>query len=404
MARRKNNESIGGVEFRSTVNVFKYNAKYEGIVDGNSVQIPFFAEYRGKRFSKLVYTWHTKGKNGEKIERCIEVNGDGELGIPTTYEYDVLCALQRIFIKNKTKNGMCELIKEGYDEDYLNIDFGITELGVEMGLSKSVSNYTRDKIRKALKILMAATITSTEKGGVYDITKKNHITNKEHSFHLLESVMTTEVIDKDNDNTILKDVAKIRLSKFIYEQMCNNYKLIYNSNTVFKTKNVAARKMYHQLLQLAGDKQIAYANINYLIEKNPCKSKEPRRQKEYIKKVLKVIEESNMAKIKINKDTVIASFNKDINMLEEVTPNNQILKKYNKFKEIQAKFYELGFDMLETSMILEDLENIRYIQALLRYYDVKEQYEKIDNPKSFLNKYISNKYSIDKKYYNKECL
>lgn len=385
----------------STAKVFYHNVKLEGIVDGNTVQLPFIAEYRGDRQTALEYIWYTKDLKGNRIKRGIFVSGHGKYGVPDLGDYDTLVALQRLFFYQKTQNGICELetdISKITDND-LAITFTIDRLAKEMGYH-SPSNATRNKIKKSLKKLVATTIENRFEGGIYDIKNKKYILNQDRSFHYLESREGSTITDEEGNE--IQDITKIRFSRFFYEQIINDYKLFYNAPNINKTKNKMAKKMYLLALQWKGNNSFSWVNINTLMERIPMKQKQPKYRKQYIKKALKELNDKKVVKVKYdvdNKDKVYFIF--DENKVEE----HYLLNKYNKFSEIQEAFYGMGFTMIEIDEYL-DVEKIRYIQGLLRYVKTQEMNGNIKKDiKNYflkcLKKVLTNQMKIDEKYMNK---
>ena len=77
----------------------------ESIIEINSIQLPFIAEYKGEKLKSIYYKWINR--TGKPAQRGVYVSGHEDFGVPTLRELDILVALQSIFIKNKTKNGIC---------------------------------------------------------------------------------------------------------------------------------------------------------------------------------------------------------------------------------------------------------------------------------------------------------
>jgi hypothetical protein len=377
------------LQVKKTARVFKYNAGIDAIAEGNTIQIPFIAEYKGDRLTALEYIWYTKTTNG-LLKRGIYVSGHGEYGVPTTKEHDVLIALQRIFLNKKTVNGVCELETENLPDGYLDIEFSIYELAKEIGYG-SPNNDIRDNIKKSIEILVSTTIKSLYEGGIYDVRNKQYIVNAESMFHYIEASEGYSI--KDEDGNVITDITKIRLSRFFYDQIVNDYKLYYNQKTINKTKNSSARKLYQMALQWKGNNDFAFANLETLIERMPMKESKPKYQKQFIKKLLDILDKKGMCKItydKENPDKVYFIFNNTDKLLAN---------KYNTFREIKEGFKNLGFSEEETDVYL-DVENIKYIQALLRYMDIQLRYGKIEKPQKYFLSYLKEKYPIDEKYYN----
>ena len=178
---------MGNLVIKGTAKTFKYRAGIESIAEGNSVQLPFIAEYKGEKKTALEYTWYTKDDKGDIHKRGIFVSGHGTYGVPTLFEYDVYVTLQDIFLKKKTKNGICELKTNNIDDNYLKIEFSINELAREMGYKLPINNSVRNNLKKAIKTLLATTVFSIYEGGVYDVVNKKDIKKKEKGSQELES-------------------------------------------------------------------------------------------------------------------------------------------------------------------------------------------------------------------------
>lgn len=371
--------------------VFRYNAGVDSLVDGNSVQIAFMRDYKGETQTAMEYIWYTK-ENNNLIKRGILVSGHGQYGVPTLKEYDIYVALQRIFIDKKTKNGVCELQTDSVDDDYLKIEFSINELARELGYS-TPSNATRENLKKSIEILLATTIFSKHEGGIYDIRNKKYITSTTVGFHFIEDMNNNEV--RDENGEIIYDVTNIKLSKFTYEQILNDYKLFYNKQIYNKTKNLIARKIYHMALQWKGNNNFSFANINTLIERIPMYNVDDKYKKRDIKKALKVLDDKGMVKIKYdndNPDKVYFIFKDDI--------NNNHLKKYNTYAEIEEAYYRMGFTFDEIGDYL-DVQKIKHIQAILRYLDTRIRSNSITNIKEYFKTCIKNPdLKLDEIYYN----
>lgn len=381
---------------KGSAKVFRYNAGVDAIVDGNTVSMAFLREYRAKndegtneRKTLMEYTWYTKD-NGNLIKRGLKVSGHGEYGVPTLKEYDVYIALQRIFISKKTNNGICELpqITNELGEDVLTINFTINELCKELGY-KTPGAKTRENIKKSIDTLLATTLFSMHEGGIYDINKKKYISNTKVAIHLLESMISVDMIGDDGVEDM--NYTRLKLSRFTYDQILNDYKLFYDKDIYNKTKNLMAKKIYHMALQWKGSNNFSYANIDTIIERIPMIDMEHRYKKRDIKKALRELDDKGIVKIKYddkNADKVYFMFDCE---------QNTCVMKYNNYSEMKEKFYSIGFNIVETEELL-DIQNIRYIQALLRYIDTKNN---IKNLKNYFKKCLKDNIKVDGMYYDK---
>ena len=111
-------------------------------------------------------------------------------------------------------------------------------------------------------------------------------------------------------------------------------------------------------------------------------------KKRDIKKALKELNDKEIVKIKYdqeNPDKVYFVFNE----------GGEKPKKYNTYKEVVQRYTDMGFTEEEMDQYL-DIQDIRYVQALLRYIDSKK---KISNAKKYLIKCINDKIEIPSKYF-----
>lgn len=395
MAKRtKDVDRIFGANMKilNTAKVLKLNAD-EAVVDSNSVQLPCISEYRGKRITALEYTWDTK-VDGNPIKRGIRVSGHGIYGVPTLRELDVMIALQCIFINKYTKNGVAELKTEDIREEDLYINFTINELARELGYS-SPNNNVRSNIKKSIEILVATTISNLYEGGIYDVKAREYIKNPHVSYHYIESYAGYEIEEGEEKKVI--DVTKIKISKFFYDMIVNNYKLYYNRELYKKTSNLTARKIYLIALQWMGKRDYACANITTLIQRVPMAQSEPKYQKQYIKTALKNLNEKKLLKIIYDRNNPDKVYMVKPNVdLEE----NELyyLDMFNTYDEIVEGLIDFGISETEISGLF-NIEKMRYFQALLRYGNTLKLYGKIRDNRDWILKYIKEEYPIEDKYF-----
>ncbi|MBU3114043.1 hypothetical protein [Clostridium lacusfryxellense] len=277
--------------------VYKLNAG-ESIVDGNSIQLPCIAEYQGNRYIDLAYNWSSR--KGAPVQRGIFVSGHAEYGVPTLRDLDTLVALESIFIKNKTDNGICELKTEDLLDEDLYIDFTINKLSRELGFN-SINNHTRDLIKRSIEVLVATTITNSYKGGLYDIRTKKYDNDLSSQYHYIEGYTGYEETDVSGITKIV-DVTKIKISRFFYTMIVNNYNLIYDKTLYGKTKNYTAKKIYLLALLWMGKNNYTTTMIDTLIECVPVAQKEIQYKRQYIKKALSDLNDNLMLNIVYDKN------------------------------------------------------------------------------------------------------
>lgn len=405
--------SVGNSGIINTTKVLRIESNI-AVVDSNNIQLPCVAEYRGKRITAFEYVWKGKEsviKEGKEIKvtvkRGVLISGHGEYGIPTLRDIDVLITLQDLFIRRKTKDGVCELKIEGITEEDLIIDFSINKLARELGYAMPVNNTVRNNIKKSIEILVATTLVNRYSGGIYDITSKKYIKNLNAQYHYFESCIGYEEVELGDDvvetaeyEAKILDVTKIKISRFFYDMIVNNYKLFYDRAIYRKTKNYTARKIYLLALQWMGKKSYSTAMIDTLVERIPMAQKQTKYKRQYIKTALSNLHDNNILNIvyddKVPNKVYMCKpgFSIDTNEM-------YFLSKFNTYDEVVDGLME--FDLLAIEIpLMFNVENIKYFQALLRYGNTLNSYGKIDNKRKWIAKGIEEKYNIDEKYYNKE--
>jgi virulence-associated protein VapD len=151
------------------------------------------------------------------------------------------------------------------------------------------------------------------------------------------------------------------------------------------------------LLQWKGDKDVLWVNINTIIERIPMIEDEKRYQKRYIKKALKMLNDKNVINIIFdnkNKDLVCCDFTGG-------KFNEELKNKFKQFSEIKEFLYSVGFNFVEIDKYLSDdnIQNIRQIQALLRYIIDRNKQKTDKNIKNYIIKALENPRQLDSKYY-----
>lgn len=416
---KKNNQQFVGIKGkRKTIKL----RSGESIMDGNSVQMPFLAPYRGDVLTYVEYQWTTI-ENGVKVVRGINVNGHGKLGVPTLRDKEVLRALQDIYIWDKIENGVLELET---DEDKIKdsdlfIDFKtIDNIATSMGYNK-ISGQQRKSIKESIERLVATTVFNTHSGGLYDPIKKKYITNSKESYRYLESMKDYTVYDCDNclytngclkdfDNCInpdkKTDVTKIKMSKFLYLTIANNYRLYYDNENTKQIKNLIAKNVYMISRKWLGEGYISKANIQRYIDRIPMNAKQEKHRKQAIKEAIAILNEYDFVEASIDNDVVtVVHLDKmptsiKAKIKDKIPTDTTYLKdKFNKYSEVRDGFIELGFTEKELDDYI-DMQKITYQTALLRYVTLKCMYDKSINGKEYYLNCLNKNLELDDKYYS----
>ena len=397
----------------------------ESIMDGNSVQMPFLAPYKGERITYVEYVWTTT-EDGKQIKRGVKVSGHGKFGVPTLKDKEVLRALQDIYIWSKIEDGILELetdLSKVTEEDLL-IDFKtIDNVGRELGYKK-ISGQQRKAIKESIEILVATTFINSENGGLYDPVTGQYITNSTETFRYIDKMKDYTTYDCENclflgacgknyescmdEANKRTDVTKIMMSKFMYSNIANNYRLYYERNKVNQIKNVIAKNIYSISRKWIGNGYISRANIQRYIDRIPMNAKQEKHRKQAIKDAVAILNSYDFVNAWIEEETVVVEHldkkntNNNFNVTDKLpTRDTSYLKdRFNSFSEFKKGLDEIGFTDEDFNKIIDpNIEKIEYFKALLRYVLLKSHYDsKLDTRQYFINFFKANK-EIDKKYY-----
>lgn len=399
----------------------------ESIMDGNSVQMPFLAPYKGDRLTYVEYEWNTI-ENGIEVKRGLNVNGHGKLGVPTLREREVLRALQDIYIWNKIEEGVLELEtdRNKITEEDLMIDFKtIDNLATELGYKK-ISGQQRKSIKESIEILVASTMFNTHEGGIYDPTTKKYITNSKESYRYLEDMKDYTVYDcenclflngcrKDFNNCLSKskktDVTKIKMSMQMYLSIANNYRLYYDKNNAKEIKNLIAKNIYMISRKWIGDGYISKANIQKYMDRIPMNAKKEKHRKQAIKDSIALLDKYDFVEAYVENDIVTVihldkkpTTNKEVAVDKIETDGLYLKNKYNTFKEFKQELIKQGYTENEFDELIDKrIEQIKYLQALLRYVMLKHKYNSTIVVKDYYNNCLNMNngkgMELDKKYF-----
>lgn len=414
----------------------------ESIMEGNTVQLPFIVPYRGEPITALEYTWKVN-ENGVDVTRGIEISGHGRLGIPTLRDKEVLRALQDIYIQSKVKDGVLNLEtneKNIREEDLVINYISIDNIAKAMGY-KSISGQQRKNIKDSINRLIATTVFSTQSGGVYNVMNKAYVTDSQITFRYLEEMKSISIHTcKDceyltncgeNIEKCLKshsktksdkptEIIQIKMSKFMYLSIANNYRLYYDRDRTNEIQNLLAKNIYLISRKWIGDGYVSIANIQKYIDRLPINASELKHRKQKIRNAVAILNKYNFVEASIDKDIItIKHLDKKLNILEQTdkkvtdmveayieatTGTNYMQDRFNTYSDFsntlrdQLRFEDSDFDKYI------DLEKITHLKAMLRATLIKAKYDKALDVRRYYINWINkckrtNYDNIDSKYY-----
>ena len=403
----------------------------ESIMDGNSVQLPFIAPYRGDVITSLEYKWVVKEEGKEPVLRGIEVSGHGKLGVPTLKDKEVLRALQDIYVHSKVEKGVLKLetdLSKVKDEDLI-IEFkNIKNIAKSMGYT-SISGGQVKAIKESIERLVATTVFSLHEGGIYDVTTKQYITNSKTSFRYLDSLQnfttyncdkckhldtckrnTSECKDEKNKKT---DVTKIKMNKFLYASIANNYRLYYDRDRTNEIKNLIARNIYLISRKWTGNGYVSVANIQKYIDRLPTNIDKLKHRKQKIKDAVANLNTYDFIEASVENDVVIIKHLDKIATAQIENKNDKIATADNSYLKDRFNTYsdfhntlvnDLKFDNKDFDEYI-DLQKIEHLKAMLRATLLKAKYDESLDLREYYTNWINKcerlgYRDIDPKYYN----
>lgn len=391
----------------------------ESIMDGNSVQMPFIAPYKGEPLTYVEYQWTTL-ENGKEVTRGIKVNGHGKYGVPTLKDRETLRALQDIYIWSKISNGVLELetdVNKITEED-LMIDFGsIDKIATEMGY-KRISGQQRKAIKESIERLVASTMFSTHEGGLYDPITKKYIVNSNESFRYLQGMKDYTVYDCDNCLYIhgcnrnfekcmspnkKTDVTKIRMDLFFYLSIANNYRLYYNKDNAKLIQNLIAKNIYMISRKWLGNGYVSKANIRKYLDRMPMNQKQEKHRKQAIKDGVKKLNQYDFVEAYVENDIVTVKHLDKIptkQITDKLPTDTSYLRdRFVTFADMKKGYDDIGFSEDEINNVLGDMQRIEYLKALLRYVYIYKKYNEDVDPKEYYMNCLNKNIELDKKYF-----
>lgn len=373
----------------------------ESILEGNLIEMPFvsYIDRKKKEILGVVeYKWIDSNGN----ERGVEVRGSVKYGVPTSFEFDVLITLLRIYVQNKKILLNSQYNELEISEEDITIEFTLRQVAKELGM-KSINPTIIDKILKAIEILTDTTIYNRYSGGIYDIEEKKYIENKSIAFHIVEKFETYLYRDGVKRKRGQDIHQKIKLNQFFYKSISGNYFKFFNHTEYTAISSSVGRRLFLILNKWRGDnKSSLKIKCETLYQRIPLDSSIiVSRKNQMLKRAFDSLVNVGFVKdFEIKDCTVTITFNIK-NIDNNIDKQMYFKDKYNNHNDIIEKLESINFskDEIQNYLNIIVFDN-DYVKALLRYADIQIKYCKIDNIKGFIISGLVKKYNIDQKYYN----
>lgn len=372
----------------------------EEFIENNLIDLPFIYYYQSKKPPTSVkYEWISS----DGIKKYIEVRSS-KLGVPTPYDYDVLLALQRIYLSSYGDEIACtNSIKDNVDT---TVSFTYRELIQEMGY-KSFSKYLKDKVDKSIERLCDTSIYNVG-GGLYNPLTKEYIKDFKFQVGILhnytsynyfivedENGIEKNILDKDS----LKNKVTVKIDSFFLKNLLCGKGKISNKTLRLSLKIDVARRLYLILNKWQNGRSDLFFKYETLYDRIPLTNeKSDYYRKRRLKESCQELKDKNFIYNFVFKNNGVEFIFDNMNN-NKIDDTNNLLNKYNKYEEIINKLKEYGIQDNELDRYFQ-LHRISYFQALLRY--VEDKKDAIENIKNYIFKGLVVPYeNIDQKYYNK---
>lgn len=354
------------IESKKEIKVIKLKS-YEGINESNLMTIPFVS-FKKAKVPIIERTWVRS--NGEEVG--ITVKGSVDFGCPTMTEMDILLALFRIMMKDKSNQ---------YEYDKANnqvkfnrkINFTYNELAKELNYA-DLNGKIKEKIEKSIKILNETTIYSNF--AIRDIEQGEYVADfkGEQSCRILGGFKSYSMTKRKKqgkkyaDHREIREETSVEIDKFFFNNMCNNYFKIYDFKKYISLNQSIAKKLFLILSQWSHgyEKYVSYKVLYDYIGLDVNTKKEQNYYNRRIKDSANELKSINFINDFEVRQTEGINFIFNKPRLDKI----KFKDKYLTFDDIYSRLRDIGFGLDDIHEYVR-LDNESYISALLRYIDDK---------------------------------
>lgn len=366
------------VDNTSEIKIIKGKAKIltidvdEEWIENSFIDLPFIYYYQSK---EPIYMIEYKWKSNDGLERAIQVRSSIH-GIPTPFEYDVLLALLRIFIRNNN-----DRIIIGKKVSNM-INFTFRELSKEMGF-KGFGGKTKARLEKAIETLCDTNIYNTMKGGLYDTISKTYVTDAKMIIGILHNYTGYSYINTSKgvvlDKSSLKDKVSVGIDEFFLNNITAGKGKISNKTLRQSLKIDVARRIYLIINKWRNNRSEMYITYKKLYERIPLdNSKTVSYRNNRIRVACKeLVNKDFLYDFSVEKEGIIFKFINKNKSLSDTTP----IEKYKTYSALNNGLLKYGFTYEDIDKYLQ-LDKVQLCQCVLRYVD--EHLNTIKEPKFYI--------------------
>lgn len=397
------------VKTKTTIKSFKpktINIKAdEEFIENNLIDLPFIYYYKSKTpITNVKYEW----VSSDNKKKSIEVRSSS-LGVPSSYDYDVLLALLRLYVKQKGDRIVCQENIDNLTEFDNTVYFSYRQVIAEMGY-KSYSVHLKEKVDESIERLCDTNIYNIG-GGIYNPFTKEYIKDYKYQINILYDYKSYNYIiigqDENGENIVkldkksLKDKVSVKIGLFFLKNLLCGKGKISDKSLRLSLKLDISKRLYLILNKWRNGRGKVFLKFNTLYARIPLtEDKTDYYRKRRLKDACKELKDIGFINDFIfNKLGVIFIFNEYVKEKKVKDQNIKgLLNKYNTYDDVIYGLKKYGI----TEKTIKDhmkLYEMPYIQALLRYVD--DNIDTIHNITSYIFKGLIEPYKkIPKEYFN----
>lgn len=164
---------------------------------------------------EIIYKWSDKSGEGYHIKNTIVVSN--VVRLPSIKEYNVLIAIQKIFIKTRISSDSDikrKLMQGCIPYDCLTLELSLNDLAKELGYDSRNVDILED-LEESLHII-----------STMNITRKSEVENSNNTFLREIGYKYIDKLSIRSKNNYIENSVYFRISSIFYKMILENYKLL----------------------------------------------------------------------------------------------------------------------------------------------------------------------------------
>lgn len=370
----------------------------ESIVEGNLADIPLVYYSKTKEpITAIEYVW----MDSNKVKHKVSIRGSSVYGLLNEFDFDVLMALVRLYIKNKEVYHKQLIIDDkNIKFEDLKLNYTNNEILKEMGNMKA-SGANNKRVQISIEKLVDFKVH----GDLHD-SMKEHQTRQRKSYSILQGYQTFDEIKgaKRQKWKSVKDETFVVFDPFFIRSIFNSYFKYFDYDRYLSIgRQGVAKKLYLIINKWRNNKRVLRVKLTTLYERIPLNlNKEFSYNKQVIKRACDKLKAVDIIKDYSFVDDMVEFVFVSDNQIKKVAEKKRAT--YTLFTEILNRLKEHGLTQEQIDSRLNYMfANIDYTKALMRYVDDLLEHKKIDNLPNYILKGLTLPgYEIDNSYYNEQ--